>query len=189
MVNTSPEWLSALLVCRIVPWSGTAWRFHSQRYTPTSHGGSLKVTGRYHRGWDRYPEAETWSALYLALKPHIALGERLRHTTPEVLASLNGQRLSELRLVLHRVIIGCHLPDCAGSAIPGITLNDLCRPHDYAKPHQVAATARTMGVEGMLVPSCTEFAGGNLVVFPDLLDTNSTIGVVRSEDPTLFIGR
>jgi len=44
-----------------------------------------------------------------------------------------------------------------------------------------------MGVEGMLVPSCTEFSGGNLVVFPDLLDTHSKIEVVRSEDPTLFI--
>jgi hypothetical protein len=44
-----------------------------------------------------------------------------------------------------------------------------------------------MGVEGILVPSCTEFAGGNLVVFPDLLDTHSTVEVVRSEDPTLFI--
>lgn len=70
-----------------------------------------------------------------------------------------------------------------------MTLSDLCRPHDYAKPHQEAAVARTMGVEGMLVPSCTEFAGGNLVVFPDLLDINSTIGVVRSEDPTLFSGK
>ena len=66
-------------------------------------------------------------------------------------------------------------------------MGDLCRPHNYAKPHQVAAAARTMGVEGILVPSCTEFAGGNLVVFPDLLDTHSTIEVVRSEDPTLFI--
>jgi len=120
---------------------------------------------------------------------HIALGERLRHTTPEVLALLNGQRLSELRLVLHRVIVGCHLPDCTGAATPGVTLGHLCSPHDYAKPHQVAAAARTMGVEGMLVPSCPQFAGGNLVVFPDLLDTNSTIRVVRSEDPNLSIGR
>ena len=189
MVDASPDWLSAVQACRIVPWSGTAWRFHSQRYTAASHGGSLKVTGRYHRGRDHYPEAETWPALYLALKPHIALGERLRHTTPELLASLNGQRLSELRLGLHRVIVGCHLPDCARSAIPGMTADDLCRPHDYATTHQVAAAARTMGVEGMLVPSCTEFAGGNLVVFPDLLDAHSTIEVVRSEDPTLFIGR
>jgi RES domain-containing protein len=187
MMDASPDWLSAVRACRIVPWSSTAWRFHSQRYTAASHGGSLKVTGRFHRGRDRYPEAETWPALYLALKLHIALDERLRHTTPQLLASLNGQRLSELRLGLHRVIVGCHLPDCARSAIPGISMGDLCRPHNYAKPHQVAAAARTMGVEGILVPSCTEFAGGNLVVFPDLLDTHSKIEVVRSEDPTLFI--
>src|SRR5215216_754398 len=187
MVDASPDWLSAVQSCRIVPWSGTAWRFHSQRYSAASHGGSLKVTGRYHRGRDRYPEAETWPALYLALRPHIALGERLRHTTPELLASINGQRLSDLLLVLHRVVVACHLPDCVSSAISGMILDDPCRPHDYAKPHQLAAAARTIGAEGLLVPSCTEFAGGNLVIFPDLLDTSSTIEVVRSEDPTLFI--
>ena len=70
-----------------------------------------------------------------------------------------------------------------------MALDDLCRPHDYGVAHQVAAAARTMGVEGLLVPSCTEFAGGNLVVFPDLLHTNSTIEIVRGEDPTLFIER
>ena len=185
-MEVSPEWIQAVRACAIVSWSGFAWRFHNQRYAADSHGGSLKVTGRYHRGRDRFPEADTWPALYLALNPHIALGERLRHTTPELLASLNGQRLTELQVALHRVLVGCLLPDCARSAIPGVTENDLCRPYDYAKPHELAAAARAIGAEGMLVPSCTGFTDGNLVVFPDHLDANSTIVVVHSEDPTLF---
>ena len=41
----------------------------------------------------------------------------------------------------------------------------------------------------MLVPSCTGFAGGNLIVFPAQLRKESVIATVRSEDPELFVDR
>lgn len=186
MEQISPEWIEDLRTCPIGSWSGRAWRFHNRRYAATSHGGSLTVTGRYHRGRDHYPEEATWPALYLALGPHIALGERVRHTSPELLASLNEQRLSELQTVLYRVLLGCQLPDCVKLNVAGLAEDVLCAP-DYARTHGLAAAARFLGAEGLLVPSCTRFGGGSLVRFPDLLDARSTLVVISSEDPTLFV--
>ena len=109
-MSAPPDWdpSRAIASCPIVPWAGTAWRFHGRRYDATDHGGSLLFTARYNRGLDRFPLDQTWPVLYLALGPHIALSERLRHTTPDLLSSLNGRRLSELRVELASVL------DCGG---------------------------------------------------------------------------
>jgi hypothetical protein len=68
-----------------------------------------------------------------------------------------------------------------------IAMSELCQPHDFAASHALAEAARAIGVEGILVPSCTGFQGGNLVLFPDLPDPASTLTVVQSEDPLLFV--
>lgn len=170
----------ATLQVELGPWSGRAWRFHGRRYAADDHGGSLRVTGRYHRGSDRFPDEETWPALYLALAPEVALGERLRHLSAETLGTLRSQRLTELDVRLGAVI------DWRSLAGVGMSLDELCAP-DYARTHELALAARRTGAEGMLLPSCTRLPPGVLVVFPDLLRPDSVVTIVGSVDPALTI--
>jgi hypothetical protein len=127
-----------------------------------------------------------WPALYTGLAPHVALGERLRHTTPETLSLLSNQRLSKLRVVLQAVLNLCAKSGCAEIAVGGFGMNDLCRPLDYEKSHQIAHVAQGF-VEAILVPSCTRFPEGNLIVFPDRLRAESSIAVIETQDPDLYI--
>jgi RES domain-containing protein len=168
----------------VIPWSGRTWRFHSRRYEAISAAGSLKVTGRFHRGLDQFDERDCWPALYLALKPHIALGERLRHTSAQTLAQIKTQRLTELNITLEAVLDCCAGCGCTESAVSGIAIGELCTA-DYVVTHALAAAARMRGVEAIMVPSCTGFRGGNLVLFPDPLRPQSTIDVVGLEQPIL----
>ena len=184
---TSWDATAAVEACPIVPWAGDVWRCHSRRYAGDDAAGWLKVTGRYNRGRDRYPSDEAWPALYTALAQHIALGERIRHTTPAALARLSEQRISRLTVRLHSVLDGCAGPNCVVPAVPGLVHADVCLPSDYRVPHALAVAARQRGVEGLLIPSCTKFRGGNLIVFPDHLDPESRIALIDSEDPDLFV--
>jgi RES domain-containing protein len=72
---------AAVKACRIVQWSGDVWRCHSRKWAAESAVGSLIFTGRFNRGRDKFPDHETWQALYTSLAQHVALGERIRHTT------------------------------------------------------------------------------------------------------------
>ena len=69
---------------------------HKRKYAATDPGGARKVSGRYNRGLDRFSEAESFPALYLATGPEVCLGEVYRHVTQKLLPSLNDYRLSEL---------------------------------------------------------------------------------------------
>ena len=166
------------------PWSGAAWRFHGCRYDATSAGGAFRISGRYHRGLDLYSEPQTWSALYLALAPHIAIAERLRHTSPETFTKITTQCLSEVRVDLQAVIDCCADSDRLTPAMPGLMHGDLCT-NDLTPTQDLALAARHQGAEGILVPSCTSLRGGNLVLFPDLLQPGSSIQVVVTEVPSL----
>jgi RES domain-containing protein len=99
--------------CVIDAWSGTAWRCHGRKYAGDDAAGSLLVTGRFHRGKDQFIEDETWPALYTALAIHVALGERIRHTTPASLGRMKTQRFSELEISLQRVLNVCAADGCA----------------------------------------------------------------------------
>jgi RES domain-containing protein len=178
---------AAVSACPIVSWSGEVWRCHSRRYAGDDAAGSLKATGRYNRGGDKYPVPETWPALYTALGQHIALGERLRHTTPAALSRLSEQRISRLTVRLQTVLDCCAAPDCVEPVVSGLVHADICRRSDYRMTHALAQAARRRGVEGLLIPSCTKFRGGNLIVFPDLLLPGSTVELIDSEDPDLFV--
>jgi hypothetical protein len=68
--------------CPIGLWSGNVWRCHSRKYAGDDPSGSLKVSGRYHCGRDKFADDAIWAALYTSRAEHVALGERLRHTTP-----------------------------------------------------------------------------------------------------------
>ncbi|MEA2524791.1 MAG: hypothetical protein QOF73_2018, partial [Thermomicrobiales bacterium] len=67
-------------------------------------------------------------------------------------------------------------------------------PADLARPQQTQSqrlgeAAHVAGFEGLLVPSCTQFASGNLVVFLDNLRPGALLAIVGSEDPNLFVAR
>lgn len=144
------------------------------------------MSGRFNCGTDRFPERETWAALYTGLAQHVALGERIRHTTPEALYRLGNQRLSRLRVDLHSVLVACAPTGCADLDVPGLTLDDMCHPTDDTKTHELARIARE-SAEALLIPSCTRFSDGNLIIFPDRLHPNSGIRLLDSQDPDLFV--
>ena len=185
--EASPSWDPAVVVraSTIRPWSGNVWRCHSRTYSGDDPGGSLKATGRFHRGADRFPINDTWPALYTGLALHVALGERLRHTVPETLSQLAHQRVSRLHVALQSVLVLCSSSGCAETGVSGLELDMLCDPVDYGRCHQLAWMARAVA-EAMLVPSCTRFPEGNLVIFPDRLRPGSSIVVEGTQDPDTF---
>jgi hypothetical protein len=177
---------AALAACRTIGWSGEVWRCHGRAYPGDSAAGSPKVSGRFNRGRDKFPAGETWAALYTSLGQHVALGERIRHTTPRSLAQLGNQRISRLRLDLQAVLDGCALSGCTDLGIAGLSYDDLCHPRDYSRTQEVARIVQE-SFEALLIPSCTRFPEGNLIVFPDRLRQGSTILLIDSLDPDLFV--
>lgn len=181
-----PPWdaATAAAACSAIAWSGAAWRLHNRRYAADDPAGSLKSPGRYN--------TRDIPALYLSLQKHIALGEKSRHVDPG-LVRLRGARFrfSTLAVTLQHVLLCCDMPICSRSSI-GRSRSQLCRARrfDLSRPttsQAFASAAFTLGVEGILVPSCTMFAGGNLIVFPAQLQPGSRIDVVGHEDPALFV--
>lgn len=155
---------------------------HRRKYAATDPGGSRRVSGRYHRGLDRFPEDEVWPALYLSLAPEVCLGEILRHVSADLLPQLNDFRISELSLQLVAVA------DCRDAGALGLTLDDLCDDFDYRATQAIAAAAIASGAEGVLVPSATRL-GDNLIVFTTRLRPESRITVVSSREPRLYVPR
>lgn len=170
--------------CPRGPWAGTAWRCHSPRYQANDAAGSLKSTGRYHRGADLYPENERWPALYTGLTQAIVLGEKMRHSA--AMDDLAAIRVSELRISLECVVDACFDGDAESMQTRfGPEIDALvCQPGDYRVTHLIAQAARAQA-EALRIPSCTRFPGGNLIVFTDRLRPGSTIEVVGSIDPAL----
>lgn len=125
----------------------------------------------------------------MALGPHLALAERLRHTDPDDLPRLNGQRLSRLLVKLSAVLDCCDDRACRGPALPGNALTDLCQRFDYRVTHALATVARRLGAEGMLVPSCSWLGGGNIVVIADRMREGSNVDLIQGEDPELYLDR
>jgi RES domain-containing protein len=173
---------SAIQHCPTIAWRGSAWRIHRQKYDATDPGGSLKVSGRYHRGLDRYPSNQVWPALYLALSPETCMGELIRHVSPDMLPAMNSFRLSQLLVRLSRVL------DCRDTSLLDLSIDDLCNDIDYQITQQLGAAAAAGGYEGLLVPSATRL-GDNLIVFPLNLQPASTIETVSSREPRLYVPR
>lgn len=177
---------AAIGSCALLPWAGDVWRCHGRKYPGDSAGGSLVATGRFHRGRDRFPEHDTWPALYTALAPHVALGEQLRHTSAAALSRLNTLRMSRLSITLQVVLVACVPAGCHDLVIPGIYLDDLCHPSDYRVTHQIGNAARAIA-EALMIPSCTRFPDGNLIIFPDQLHCGSKITILDTVDPELSL--
>lgn len=166
----------------IVAWEGHLWRMHKRRYPAEDPGGARMVSGRYNRGLDRFPEGETFPALYLATAPEICLGEVYRHVTPELLPSLNDFRLSELSASLQEIA------DCRDPSALGLSPEDLAHDTDYRATQALGAAADARGLEGLLVPSATGL-GDNLILFPQNFPAGSRLTVASSRDPRLYVRR
>ena len=124
---TSESWDpdAAVRALRGTAWTGTAWRFHRHHSSPTDAGGSLLVSGRYHRAADQFARSDAWSALYLALAPEVSLGEVLRHFSPALMPRLSEYRLTELVVELAAVL------DCRDEAALGLAQGELTRDYDF----------------------------------------------------------
>ena len=48
---------------------------HGGSFDALDSAGSLLYSGRFHRGHDAHPVAQTFAALYMALNPETSLGE------------------------------------------------------------------------------------------------------------------
>lgn len=176
-------WNARTALASIQPeaWKGRAWRMHFRTYGATDHGGSLRISGRYHRASDHFPPDQVWPALYLALGPEVALGEVLRQLVPELLPRINDYRLSELEIELGSVL------DCRDPVL-GLAPGDLVREQNVVVTQEMGAAAIARGAEGILVPSATGL-GDNLVIFPGQLQDNSRLEVLGSRDPKLYVPR
>src|SRR5215208_332771 len=170
---------AAVEACPTIGWDLRGWRMHQQRYGALDPGGSLRVSGRYHRGLNCFPEDQVFSALYLALAPEICLGEILRHVTSDSLPSLNNYRVSEICGRIETVL------DCRDANILGLDPDDLmhdvnygdCEDPFYTVTQSIGAVAFAKGAEGILTSSATRL-GDNLVLFPGNLSPNSELRVV-----------
>jgi hypothetical protein len=144
------------------------------------------VSGRFNRGLDAFSEAVCWKALYTSTAQHVALAERIRHTSASTLRKLANQRMSRLHVNVQEVVIACAPAGCAELAVHGLTFEDLCQPRDYRFSQELARAARSIS-EALLVPSCTGFPEGNLIIFPDRLRPGSVVLVEESLEPNLYI--
>ena len=122
---------TAVASCPIIGWSDPAWRAHNRKYDATDPGGSLKVSGRYNRGLDRFPPDETWAALYLGSTYGVCLAEISRHLTPELLPLLNERRFSKLALRLSAVF------DYRDEV--ALNIGDMIDLEEATTPHQLCA--------------------------------------------------
>lgn len=182
VVPTDWDASQALTSCPVFAWAGSVWRAHRRKYQATDPGGARRISGRYHRGLDQFPEDRIWPALYLSLSPETCLGEVLRHITITLLPHLNDFRLSEISLHLETIV------DCRDASMLGLTVNDLSDDYDYRVTQDLAAASMAAGAEGILVPSATRL-GDNLILFPTRLHPDSRVTVVGSREPNLYVPR
>jgi RES domain-containing protein len=174
--------VAAIASLQETPWKGIAWRAHRRKYLAIDPGGSIRVSGRYNRGLDRFPPDEAFPALYLALEAETCVGEIVRHIEPKLLSALNDYRISELTVEFSAVL------DLSDPLALGVTLHEQTDDLDLTRPQALGAAAFARGVEAIIVPSATRL-GNNLVIFTTRLLPRSTITVVASRDPRLYIPR
>lgn len=174
-------WDASVAVAKlpVAPWIGSTWRSHRISYGATDWGGSLRVSDRYHRAPDRFPPDQTWPALYLALSYGVCMGETMRHLPTDAPISMLGHFcLSEIEVALRAVI------DCRDVSILGISPDNLLRDFDYDAGQELAAAVRARGCDGLLISSATLLPDAALIVFPDMIQSDS-LRIIRSIAPRL----
>ncbi|MDQ2688658.1 MAG: RES family NAD+ phosphorylase [Chloroflexota bacterium] len=110
--------------------------------------------GRYHRPGEPWP-------LYASLEPTTVWAEWQAATRGAIDPSTERRRLWRID-VSGLAVIDLRRPEVAREL--GVALDELTGPRERA--HALAARARKLGAEGMIVPSAARPAHWNLVVFP-----------------------
>ena len=159
-----------------IPLALNVWRGHPRWFDALDAGGSRISSARFHRAPDRYPETDTWPALYASLELTTSLAEIMRSREPQGARDI---RLTEIAVELAVVA------DRGDLEALGIDRERLFADWDFTLAHALAKQVRADGVEALLVPSASGL-GDNLIVFPDRLRPTSTLTVVRSVDPKLI---
>lgn len=154
------------------PFHGRVWRVHWREVAGDDWSPSLRTTGRYHHGLDLFPASQAFAALYTSLKPEIAIWEMVRRSVARNLAFLKNNILTEIEVNLDRVL------DLSNPSAIGLTRQELTGS-DPRACQQIAAAARSLNHEGLLVPSAA-LPGLNLVLFPDNLANPAYLRIVRS---------
>lgn len=168
--------------------AGTLWRWHHRSRDPLSSRGSELTSGRYHRARAQAPSGRVWRALYLGLDTGAVLAEAIRYLGPDGARSTIGRRLTSIEVVLGRVV------DLCDPARYGWSLDDLIEDRDWSVPHAPTLTQRiglaalNLGVEGIIVPAASK-VGANLVVLVNNLSPDSSLSVLDSMDPKLYVAR
>ena len=93
------------------------WRCHRAGYPADSAGGSLRISGRFHKATDTSPAHETWPALYSACSAAIALGEVVRNIQDDF-----SNRLVDL----HMSKMDARFSGCSSPMIKRITNLNTC---------------------------------------------------------------
>lgn len=171
----------------IVRWDGEVWRAHSRRYPADDPGGSLRVSGRYNRGRDRFREPDVWPALYTSVSDNVCTWEMLRHfpwdNPTETRAKLANTVYSRLRLLIEAAL------DLRDPSVAGLSVDDLCREGEYHLTQAIGAAALAAGLEALLVPSATGVglpgANYNVVVLTSNVQPTSRIEVIDTLSPRL----
>jgi hypothetical protein len=157
------------------PFQGRVWRVHWREVAGDDWSLSLRTSGRYHRGLDLFAPGQAFAALYTSLAPEIAIWEMVRRSAARNLAYLRNNVLTEIEVDLERVL------DVSNPSAIGATRRDLSGP-DLEGCQQIAATARSLRLEGLLlIPSAT-LLGPNLVLFPDNLASPGSLRIERSTE-------
>lgn len=153
---------------------GRVWRVHWREVAADDWSLSHRTSGRYHRGLDLFPPDQTFPVLYTSLAPEIAIWEMVRRSALRNLTYLKNNVLTELEVDLDRMLdvsdpVAFRLTQAA------ITGADL-RPCQ-----EIAAIARSLGIQGLLVPSAA-MLGLNLVLIPDNLASSERVRIVRRRE-------
>lgn len=134
----------------------------------------MRTSGHYHRGLDLFPPGQVFAVLYTSLAPEIAIWEMVRRSAARNLAYSKNNALTEIQVDLHRVL------DISHPSTIGLSQNDLIGTN-LRPGQQIGATARSLSLEALLVPSAA-LPGHNLVLFPDNLPRPGSLRVGRSRE-------
>ena len=189
VTDDSDDWIRNLAVeilsrAKILPLTLPIWRCHRARYPADSASGSLRISGRFHKAIDANPEGKTWPALYSSCSAAIALGEVIRNIESDFSNRLADLRMTKMEAALSRVLIAHEQSNHHPQFLLGLDFDQVCSTYDYRITQEFARLAREVA-EAILVPSCTRFPEGNLVIFPDRLESTSTISLVDTIDLSL----
>ncbi len=158
----------------LAPWDGSLWHTHWRNVDPDDWTLSLRVSGRFHRGRDLFPEDQVFPALYTSPVAHLAVWEMVRQRASTNLLFLQNNRLSQLDVSLTAVL------DFSDVSTLGLSSADI-HGADRTIPWAIGAAAVGRGANGLIIPSAA-MNGTNLVIFPTNLPSDWRATIVSTED-------